>query len=657
MRWYRKWLGGGILAAALVCNAQHAGASQYFDGQRGEIAARVASQNSFQHNGSDSIQWVQWRNELRFDLKYALLPEGSGQTWGPITRANFNMLYRARMDPVFLIRDSYQRRNFDRDNFIFPEGKIPRELFMDIGFGGALQNLSMRLGRQQVVWGESDLFRSLDVVNPLNISTNGFVGEDFADFREPLWIAKFLYNVGSISEGLTDLNLEAFYSPNAAAQADRPWVVYGQFLKLGASQNTYVSNFAQNIALPRRQVRYPWELGRVGAQYGDSPAVVQTQTGAFSDFVYQIHHHDMPAQDFDFHNKSMFGLRILGTTYGNAFFTLNYLFKRTDNASSGVNYQDLYDANQPGTGALKPEVLGEAISALTSPDLNGNGIPDGQEEQIRQCITGRGKPEVVLRSLYSDPAHPELATGVNHISAPAPLPLIDNGNVGATGCLGIPIYHPWTHIIGFTATYNDANFTGFVFRLEQSWSTKEGRTSIAANSPVRLKRGDGNPNAYDFATHNYRTTGVWRSMVGFDYLRAIAPQSGRSIPIPLIRSLLTDTWFYTFQFLNEYDSHYSKLVQQTSFTNRVPQFNPVLTYAMSGFFLHQTVRPTIAAGLDINTMFPLFLIQSDYFLTEKLVVRMGEILYAGSKNAEDQLGLHFYADRDEFFVRLTYFLA
>jgi hypothetical protein len=657
MRWHRRWFGGGILAAALVSMAPNAWASEYFDGQRGEIAARISSQNSFHHDNADSVQWVQWRNEIRFDLKYDLIESGSGQSWGPITKAKFNMLYRARMDPVFLLRDSYERRNFDRDNFIFPEGKIPRELFLDVGFGGALENLSFRIGRQQVVWGESDLFRSLDVVNPLNISQNGLVGEDFADYREPLWIAKALYNVGPITEAFNDINVEAFYSPNAAVQVDRPWVLYGQTFKSGASQNTSDTNFAQNITLPLRQVAFPWELGRVGARYGDSPGVVQTQTGSFSDFVYQIHNNDMPSSDLDVHHKSMFGIRILGTTFGNTFFTLNYLFKRTDTGTAGVAYQDIYDTSLPGTGALKPEVLNEALAALTSPDLNGNGVPDGQEIQQRNCITGSGKPEVVLRSLYSDPKNPALATGVNNISDRAPLPLIDDGNSHATGCLGIPIYHPWTHIIGFTATYNDANYTGLVFRLEQSWSTKEGRTSVAANHPARLKKGDGNPNQNDFDTHNYHTTGVWRSMIGFDYLRAIAPQSGRTIPIPLIRSLLTDTWFYTFQFLNEYDSHYNNVLNQTSFTNRVPQFNPVLTYAMSGFFLHQTVRPTIAAGLDINTMYPLFLIQSDYFLTEKLVVRLGEIIYAGSKNAEDQLGLHFYSGRDEFFVRLTYFLA
>jgi hypothetical protein len=44
----------------------------------------------------------------------------------------------------------------------------------------------MRLGKQPIVWGESDLFRSIDIVNPLRIDQNGVVGEAFEDFRTPI---------------------------------------------------------------------------------------------------------------------------------------------------------------------------------------------------------------------------------------------------------------------------------------------------------------------------------------------------------------------------------------------------------------------------------------------------------------------------------------
>ena len=181
---------------------------------RYEIQARLSVQNRFQHNGVSSIDWVQERNELRFDLKYDIVPAGQ-PFLGLISKAKANMLYRGRYDSVFDLRDAYGKRNYDRDDFRFPEGEYPREMFLDLEFTGALRPLGMRIGRQQVVWGEADLFRSIDVVNPLRLDQNELLGEDFADYREPLWIAKFLYDAGAVGPFIENGGLEFFYSPNS----------------------------------------------------------------------------------------------------------------------------------------------------------------------------------------------------------------------------------------------------------------------------------------------------------------------------------------------------------------------------------------------------------------------------------------------------------
>jgi hypothetical protein len=73
--------------------------------------------------------------------------------------------------------------------------------------------------------------------------------------------------------------------------------------------------------------------------------------------------------------------------------------------------------------------------------------------------------------------------------------------------------------------------------------------------------------------------------------------------------------------------------------------------------MYQRLRPVVAFAFDPNQLVPLFYVQTAYFVTPKVEVRLGEVLYAGSKNAEDNGGLHYYADRDTFFIRLTYFLA
>lgn len=57
-----------------------------------------------------------------------------------------------------------------------------RELFLDFDVGETL----VRLGKQQVVWGQADGLRILDVINPL--SYREFILPDFEDRRIPLWM-------------------------------------------------------------------------------------------------------------------------------------------------------------------------------------------------------------------------------------------------------------------------------------------------------------------------------------------------------------------------------------------------------------------------------------------------------------------------------------
>jgi hypothetical protein len=628
MRWFDRTVRAvvAMTAVALAWPTAPAIATEYFNGNRGEISARMSTQNSFQHNGASSMNWVQWRNELRFDLKYDLLDYG--ENFGILKTAKFNVLYRARYDAVYDIRDSYDRRGYDRDDFRFPEGKYPREIFFDFTFSGALEPLSMRIGRQQVVWGEADLFRSLDVVNPLNITQNGIVGEDFADYREPLWIAKFLWQIGDLGP-ISQAGLEFFYSPNNLPFGDRRNLIVGETYRIHTDENNVIDGFDRSTVLPFKQVRHPWEILRVGGGSApdgrtiDAPGTVINQDGSFSDFIYQV---DTDFSDSDLAwSRSMVGVRLIGTTFANMYFTLNYIFKRTDSAASAVDFADIFDPTQPGTGAVH-----------------------GVEQQLEDCLSQRS-PELMLVSMRSDPTNPDLQTPAT-----------------STGCLGIPRVHPWSHIIGFTLTYNDYDWTGAILRMEQSFSTKEPGEGISPNNPSRVEQGcgvtgeglgcKGVPGSRDFETRNVRTTQMWRSMIGFDYLRSLAPMQARNFPNP-IRSLLADQWFFTAQFLTEYRAHADGQVGlTTSFTDRQQHWHPLLTFAATGFFMNQRLRPLMAFGYEVNQEFPLAILQADYFLTEKLVVRVGEILYMGSTQSQVNSFLNYYANRDTTYIRLTYFL-
>src|SRR5206468_5666213 len=97
---------------------------------------------------------------------------------------------------------------------------------------------------------------------------------------------------------------------------------------------------------------------------------------------------------------------------------------------------------------------------------------------------------------------------------------------------------------------NDYNYTGLVFRLEQSFSTKDPR-QFSTNSPERLQMqkehcppnalgfpectgAAGNifnaaANTSDFATRAKRYAQVWRSMVGADWTSSIASSYAHKI--------------------------------------------------------------------------------------------------------------------------------
>lgn len=65
-----------------------------------------------------------------------------------------------------------------------------RELYFDFRTG----DLAWRLGKQQVVWGQADGIKVLDVVNPQ--SFREFILDDFDNSRIPLWMANLTHPVG-----------------------------------------------------------------------------------------------------------------------------------------------------------------------------------------------------------------------------------------------------------------------------------------------------------------------------------------------------------------------------------------------------------------------------------------------------------------------------
>jgi len=89
-----------------------------------------------------------------------------------------------------------------------------KELYMDFD----TQYVWLRLGKQQVSWGQSDGLRLLDIVNPLDKSWHGIsLNEPYLDafdnLRESLWMARLTLKSPWETENLQDVQLEMLWLP------------------------------------------------------------------------------------------------------------------------------------------------------------------------------------------------------------------------------------------------------------------------------------------------------------------------------------------------------------------------------------------------------------------------------------------------------------
>ena len=86
-----------------------------------------------------------------------------------------------------------------------------RELYLDTTYN--MDNgdkLSFRLGKQQVVWGKTDLFRVLDIINPVDYSRHN-IFDQLEDIRIPQWMLQAEWRMGKTAL-LDDSNLSLVWN-------------------------------------------------------------------------------------------------------------------------------------------------------------------------------------------------------------------------------------------------------------------------------------------------------------------------------------------------------------------------------------------------------------------------------------------------------------
>ncbi len=156
---------------------------------KNETAMRLHSP----HQLSKSQNWLQ--AEIEFELT----------DWAELT-----ILGRSMFDPVNHLEtniEDFRTSPIDRleggDSF---QAEL-RELYLDVLY----EDFDIRLGRQQIVWGESIGLRILDVINPQDFRE--FILNDFIDARIPLWGLRVDYT-------LSDWTFEGLWLPDF--EANRP---------------------------------------------------------------------------------------------------------------------------------------------------------------------------------------------------------------------------------------------------------------------------------------------------------------------------------------------------------------------------------------------------------------------------------------------------
>lgn len=197
-----------------------------------EVEGFVNLQNILRTPRFEDAEFVMQRNTAQVEGKYYFLRDGQafGQfDTGPLEEATFTFIGRAVYDSIYDLRSSYRDAYRGHDDPGDPEVKA-REAFVDL----VLPPFSLRLGRQQVVWGETDNFRALDIINPLDLSWH-WVWESWEDIRIPLWMARGIYDIGKLGS-LEESFVEVVWVPwdvrtNVVATDPRqPWAFTGRGL-------------------------------------------------------------------------------------------------------------------------------------------------------------------------------------------------------------------------------------------------------------------------------------------------------------------------------------------------------------------------------------------------------------------------------------------
>jgi len=196
----------------------------YLDAERNiSFTGKVQTRNSIRTQDSSGFTWpsvaacwlVQQRNLLYLELNHDLDDlRDKVVLLKPLQWADIDVKYR--LVGRFLYEGIYDygpkvfREVQDENKGEIEDFKMSAELWE--GYGDFSRGpVFFRIGKQNLAWGETDIFRLLDMINPLD-NTYGGIFEDLDDRRIPLLMVRGSYNLGALGP-VDSLTVEAFWVP------------------------------------------------------------------------------------------------------------------------------------------------------------------------------------------------------------------------------------------------------------------------------------------------------------------------------------------------------------------------------------------------------------------------------------------------------------
>ncbi len=213
--------------------------------------------------------------------------------------------------PEFNDRLDFIREAYVKKTFALQDGK----------------QLFVKVGRQQVVWGRTDLFRVLDVINPVDYSRNN-IYDELQDIRIPMFIAQAEYRMGG-SDWMQERNLQVVWN-------------FDKFRPSNLGQ-CGTANVILDAGCFFRGMKNLWDNGGTVANFAAlPPPLVPPGTYLATNFgPHQIGIRNVDLPSWSLENTQL-GVKFEGVTNGGLNFSLNALTYRSQlpslhGAKSSVN--------------------------------------------------------------------------------------------------------------------------------------------------------------------------------------------------------------------------------------------------------------------------------------------------------------------------------